>query len=103
MFDQFPKVRPALPKAIAEIYAALYKSNREGATTAASMSQRAESWMHRQIAKDVQQKNRPLSTLEIGAGTLNQIAYEPAGAAYDIVEPFKELYAGSRLLSRVRN
>lgn len=39
----------------------------------------------------------------IGAGTLNQLRYEPDVGPYDIVEPFQALYSGSLLLSRVRN
>jgi len=102
MFEQFPKTRPQLPKEIAEIYAVQYKSNREGQTTASSLSQKVESWMHKQVAGDLAGA-KPLSTLEIGAGTLNQLRHEPESGPYDIVEPFKELYAGSPLLRRVRN
>jgi len=104
MFDRFPKKRPPLPKRIEEIYSAYYKANREGQTTASSLAQRVESWMHKQVAKDL--ANSPdgkKATLEIGAGTLNQLQHEPAGGRYDIVEPFKSLYSGSPLLGRVQN
>jgi SAM-dependent methyltransferase len=103
MFEQFPKTRPPLPKRIAEIYSDLYKSNRNGETSAASLAQKVESWMHRKVAADVAGRSLAKSTLEIGAGTLNQLPYEPQGAPYDIIEPFKNLYSGSPLLSRVRN
>jgi SAM-dependent methyltransferase len=99
---RFPKLRPALPARIAEIYAEQYKSNREGRTRAASMAQRMESWLHRKVAQDVQGGKRA-ATLEIGAGTLNQLPYEPVAEVYDIVEPFAELYARSPLLGRVRH
>jgi hypothetical protein len=46
--------------------------------------------------------NRKLATLEIGAGTLNHIQFEPLHEEYDVVEPFKELYDGSPLLKNVR-
>jgi hypothetical protein len=103
MFERFPKTRPPLPSEIAAIYATQYKSNREGKTTASSLSQKVESWMHKQVAKDVAHGFAPKATLEIGAGTLNQLAHEPQLGPYDVVEPFKELYANSTLLSRVRN
>ena len=103
MFEQFPKTRPPLPKEIADIYSVHYKSNREGKTTASSLAQKVEGWMHKQVAKDLVGDSRPKTTLEIGAGTLNQLAHEPERGPYDIVEPFKELYEGSSRLKRVRN
>ena len=104
MFENFPKMRPPLPEEIRDIYSVHYKSNREGQTTAASLAQRMESWMHRQVARDV--ANPQVSTkvtLELGAGTLNQLQYEPAVDTYDIVEPFTDLYKSSPLLGKVRN
>lgn len=56
--------------------------------------------MHRRIARDAREG---LSTLEIGAGTLNHLRYEPNQAAYDIVEPAHYLFADSPFSSRVRN
>jgi hypothetical protein len=103
MFNRFPKTRPPLPKEIGEIYSAHYKSNREGKTAASSLAQRAEAWMHRQVAKDILGAAGTRATLEIGAGTLNQLAHEPERGPYDIVEPFKELFSGSSRLKRVRN
>lgn len=105
MFKQFPKSRPELPVDFQSIYAAHYRSNRDGATAGASLAQKLEAWMHRQVASDVA-KNEiggdfDASTLEVGAGTLNQLAYEPPGAVYDIVEPFSALYADSPYLGRV--
>ena len=57
--------------------------------------------MHRTVAADARDRN-PGSTLEIGAGTLNQLPYEPHTAPYDVVEPFTSLYADSPLRTRVR-
>lgn len=103
-FPRYPKVRPPLPDDIARIYASHYKSNREGETAAASLAQRLEAWMHRKVAQDVRRPDLAgASTLEIGAGTLNQLQYEPPGAPYDIVEPFEGLYRGSPQLSRIRH
>jgi hypothetical protein len=58
--------------------------------------------MHRKLAEDVA-TGPPKSTLEIGAGTLNQLPYEPLSSPYDIVEPFRDLYQSSPHLDRVRN
>jgi hypothetical protein len=103
MFDSFPKTRPQLSKEIQEIYAAHYKANRQGDTAASSLSQRMESWLHKQVAKDVLDSRGAKVTLEIGAGTLNQLRYEPEVGHYDIVEPFRELYERSADLKRIRN
>lgn len=102
LLARFPKARPELPAAIREIYAAQYKENREGESTAASLSQRLERWMHRQVAHDVRD-GRAAATLEIGAGTLNQLPFEPSSRPYDIVEPFQALFAGSPRLDQVRD
>ena len=92
-----------MPKDIQDIYISSYKLNREGKTVASSLSQKLESWLHKQVAKDVVEQEAEKMTLEIGAGTLNQLHYEPEAGPYDIVEPFKELYEGSPFLKRIRN
>jgi hypothetical protein len=103
MFENFPKKRHSLPKEIQNIYSAHYKSNREGLTIASSLAMRIEAWLHKQVASDVASpQNSAKSTLELGAGTLNQLQYEPMVAPYDIVEPFADLYKSSSLLGRVR-
>jgi hypothetical protein len=100
----FPKTRPLLPIEIQKIYDTHYKSNRDGETTAASLAQRLETWMHKKVARDVlNNPDRQASTLEIGAGTLNQLQYEPAVGSYDIIEPFTSLYATSKHRSRLRS
>lgn len=99
MFDNFPKVRPELPEPFKLIYKQQYKSNRNGETTAASLAQKMEAWLHKKVAEDVPRVHE-LKTLEIGAGTLNQLHYEES-SHYDIVEPFQELFTGSPLLSKV--
>lgn len=102
LLARFPKTRPPLPPKLAAIYTQQYLQNRGGETPAASLSQKLESWLHRQVAADVQGVAAPGATLELGAGTLNQLAYEPAGGAYDIVEPFEALFQGSPLIGGVR-
>ncbi|HET6556477.1 MAG TPA: methyltransferase domain-containing protein [Prolixibacteraceae bacterium] len=99
MFENFPKVRNELPLEFQKIYSEHYKKNREGQTSASSLAQKMEAWLHRKVAKDVNGLSNK-STLEIGAGTLNQLMYEQT-APYDIIEPFVELYANSKFLNRV--
>jgi len=96
------KTRPPLPPAYQAIYETHYRENRDGASAAAGIAQRLEAWMHRAIAADASEAN-PGSTLEIGAGTLNQLAYEPYTSPYDIVEPFDALFRSRAGLNRVRN
>lgn len=103
ILDKFPKKRIELPEAYQKIYNQHYLFNREGKYKTTSLSQKLESWMHKKIANDVSGNTQKLSTLEIGAGTLNQLQYEPAQEIYDIVEPFKELFEGAPLLKNVRN
>ena len=99
---RFPKTRPPLSPKLEAIYARQYLENRSGETPAASLAQRLESWMHRQVAADVRDARTVGATLELGAGTLNQLAYEPGCGAYDIVEPFEALYRDSPLKGGLR-
>jgi hypothetical protein len=101
-FSTFPKERVPLSPEYAAIYLAHYRNSREGSSKVLSLAKRAESWMHRKLAEDVK-SGPPKSTLELGAGTLNQLPYEPQSNPYDIVEPFHELYQPSPHLARVRN
>jgi len=112
VLQRFPKQRPPLPEAIRAIYARQYASNRQGGTAAASLAQRVESWLHRQVAADVtggrsvdaaDGRGADAVTLELGAGTLNQLPWEPSVRTYDIVEPLDFLYRDSPLLPRVRH
>ena len=101
MFNNFPKIRPPLPEAFKVIYKEQYKSNRNGEGKASSLAQKMEAWLHKKVAADVSQHHQ-LKTLEIGAGTLNQLLYEES-THYDIVEPFHELYTDSPVLDKVKN
>ena len=103
MFSKFPKTRSVLPEEYQNIFKNDYIQNRNGETTASSLSQKMESWLHLQVSKDLKKARTTLSTLEIGAGTLNQLKYEVPVGTYDIVEPFTELYAPSPDLYKVRN
>ena len=101
-FSDFPKIRPALPPEYEKIYLRHIQENRHGQSPASRMSTALEGWMHRRIARDARASNRNLSTLEIGAGTLNHLRYESHNAAYDIVEPANYQFDDSPYLSRVR-
>ena len=101
-FTQFPKERPPLPPEYAAIYLQHYRNSREGNSQILGLAQRMERWMHKRIAADVQD-SPPKATLEIGAGNLNQLPYEPCTTPYDIVEPFRELFASSPHLGRISN
>ncbi|WP_372783552.1 class I SAM-dependent methyltransferase [Phenylobacterium sp.] len=102
LLARFPKTRPPLLPKMQAIYTRQYIENRGGETPAASLSQRLERWLHHQVAADVKGGAGSAATLEIGAGTLNQLAYEPSSEAYDIIEPFEELYRDSPLRGRLR-
>ncbi len=62
-----------------------------------------ESWLHRQVARDVTEGRGTKRTLELGAGTLNQLAFEPDVGPYDIVEPFADLFHDSPRIKRIRH
>jgi len=94
---RFPKTgRPCRRSCRRSTPASISRTGR--ATPAASASQTLERWLHRQVASD----GGTGATLEIGAGTLNSCAFEPDNPAYDIVEPFEELYAASPQRARIR-
>ncbi len=102
-FANFPKKRIPLPPEYAVLYESSYKKNRKGETLASNLSQGVESWMHKKVAEDWSQKSfdQNTRTLEIGAGTLNQIAYEPPIGIYDIIEPMDFFYKDSPHLNRI--
>ena len=99
----FPKERPPLPPAYQSIYEEHYANNRQGNTRATSLSSRLERWLHRTVAADVVSGAKDALTLEIGAGTLNHLPYEPSVSQYDVVEPAAFLLEKGTSHSRVRN
>lgn len=107
LLNKYPKIRPTLPKEIELIHSSHYHKNREGETPITSISQKMESWLHKRVADDIH--NHPsssrleITTLEIGAGSLNQLPYEPEVGPYDIIEPFTDLYKNKSNLERIRN
>lgn len=97
--SQFPKQRNELPEAYKKIYNTHYEENRKGKTRVSSLSSKLENWLHKKVANTTA-KNAV--TLEIGAGTLNQLKYEKS-KIYDIVEPFELLYKNSPDLHKIRH
>ena len=93
----YPRLRPPLPKGWQTIYTEVYKCSREGKTFLYRLAQSLESWMHREVLCGA---NTP-RLLEIGAGTLNHVQYEPAIGRYDAIEPFRELYSNQPEASRI--
>lgn len=102
MFSQYPKRRTPLPPEYAAIYLQHYRNSRGGKSQILGLAQRMERWMHRKVAADAT-THSPKATLEIGAGDLNHLPYEPRSGPYDIIEPFRELFVSSPQLARVRN
>ena len=90
LLAQFPKVRPPLPDAYARIYTQYYQANRGGCTPASALAQRVESWLHRQVARDVRRPGTAAERHpEIGAGTLNHLPYEPATTRMTLSSPLR--------------
>ena len=89
-----------MPPEYAAIYLQHYRNSREGKSQILGLAQRMERWMHRKVAADAGSSK---ATLEIGAGNLNELPYEPQSHPYDIIEPFRELFESSPHLARVRN
>jgi hypothetical protein len=102
ILSSYPKARLELPDAYRAIYKQHYLANRSGAYVTTSVSNKMEGWMHRRVASDLT-SNSKVSTLEIGAGTLNQLPFEPPVGPYDIVEPFEVLYESAPGYERLRH
>jgi hypothetical protein len=102
IIDSFPRKRSVLSSKYQKVYVSHYKSNRNGDTSASLLAQRMEAWMHKKVAADLIGDDIRIQTLEIGAGTLNQLKYEPI-TTYDIIEPFKELFINSTEINKVNH
>jgi len=90
LLKRFPKSRPVLPDAHRQRYVADYRENRQGRTGIARIVAGLEAWMHQSTAAV-----RGAKVLELGAGTLNHLAFEAAHEYYDVIEPFHELWTDS--------
>ncbi len=101
MFNNYPKSLKPLPSEYKKIYTKHYLENRHGKTSISKAAKYMESWMHRKVANDISDVTKK-STLELGAGTLNHLPYEPEHT-YDIVEPYQELLMSAQHNHRIRN
>ena len=98
LLASYPRSRPPLSEAHRARYLRDYEENRHGQTLATGIVQRLEAWMHRRVAA---RQTAGSNVLEIGAGTLNHLAWESDFARYDFIEPFAELWRQSPALARV--
>jgi SAM-dependent methyltransferase len=98
LLESYPRLRPPLPEAHKRRYLLDYRQNRGGSTIATAAAQWMERWMHRRVAA---RGRAGEAVLELGAGTLNHVGYEPQVFRYDIVEPFLELWRDSPKLSAI--
>lgn len=92
LLSKYPKDRYVLNEKEKALYKQEYLGNRLGSTLFTKISQFLESWMHKQVAKSAK---RNQDTLEIGAGTLNQIPYELESVIFnnfDVIEPQSYLF-----------
>jgi hypothetical protein len=100
LLARFPKTRPPLSPKEAPVHDRLMRANRARVTLFTQISDRLESWMHRQVCRrGTVPANHDL--LEIGAGTLNHVHYEPAEVRYEAIEPDREIYARRPELARI--
>lgn len=99
LLASYPRARPPLTDAHREIFVEEYKVNREGEGLFYGAIKLLESWHHKQVAK----LKGPKTVLEIGAGSMNHVPYEPDTINYDCIEPFRELYENSPNLHAIRH
>lgn len=104
ILGNFPKRRPTLSGKLKKIYQLEYKKNRDGGSPMSFLAQKLEAWMHKNISKARPSKQLfSCNTLEIGAGTLNQLFYETQHGKYDLIEPLSFLYKDSPYLPFIRD
>lgn len=99
LLASYPRVRNPLPSEWQRIYEITYKESRGGKTALYKLTQRLETWMHRQVLA----AGYTARLLEIGAGTLNHLRHEANVGHYAIIEPFKDLYAESSDKRRIES
>lgn len=99
LLSSYPRPDPPLGSRYQRLYREHIRRSRTGANWLLRRVNALEHWMHRRIAAAATPGEE---ILEIGAGTLNHLPFEPAPGAYDAVEPNEELWAGSAGLERVR-
>src|SRR5581483_2465720 len=98
LLASYPRPRPPLTPAHEKVYVEEYRRNRLAKKGLSAVVGNLEAWMHRAVAGHIAVSR----LLELGAGTLNHLPYEPATDVYDVIEPFHELWQDSPWLSRTR-
>lgn len=98
VLERFPKERPVLDEAYQKIYDKHFYENRNGLTKASRASSQLEKWCHKKIAETACDGK----TLDVGAGSLNQLDFERKRGIYDIVEPYP-IYLKSPNINKVDN
>lgn len=88
-----------MPAEFQKLFLEHMANNRSGGTPASYLTRKMEAWLHQRVARDVRGRTGQ-ATLEIGAGSLNQLAYERT-VPYDIVEPSAASYGSSKYRDRV--
>ena len=104
LLARYPKKRPPMSPPMAEAHIRYFLENRERRSVIGKLSDRLEAWMHRRIAS-LRGANNQQAVLEIGAGTLNHLAYEHRdedAAPYDVIEPYADFYADRPELASIR-
>lgn len=99
LLKSYPRTRPPLTDAHKAVYVEEYKINRGEEGLLYRVISVLESWGHRRIAREMSSGD----VLELGAGSLNHLSFEPKVIHYDCVEPFSDLYRDSPDLDRVRS
>ena len=92
LLETYPRKRPPLSAAHWRVYQDEYTRNRSSSSGLFAAIRRLESWMHRQVSA---RRRRGERLLEIGAGTLNHVAYEKEVSRYEVIEPFESLWLNS--------
>ena len=91
LLKSYPRERPPFSKAHEACFVAEYQRNRAGRKGLNAAVARLESWMHTTISHQAS----PGRILELGAGNLNHVPYEPKAPVYDVIEPFHDLWKTS--------
>ena len=68
----YPKTRPFLDPEIEKIYNSVYLNNRQGSSSATSIAQKLETWMHLKANNFIKEDK---DVLEIGAGTFKPFKF----------------------------
>ena len=98
LLASYPRRRSPLTATQQLHYADHYRKNRSGSGGLSVITAALERWMHRAVAD----APAGAAILELGAGNLNHVPFEPGARAYDVVEPFRELWDDSPYRSLIR-